>query len=263
VGWELAGRGWGQRAREWAYLVEPYARPANELLFDKLSVGAGTHLLDIACGSGFAAQLAAGRGATVTGLDASDPLLAIARARTPAGEFRLGDMLDLPFDDATFDVVTSFNGIWKGFEGALTEARRVLRPGGLFGMTFWGPPTRLGLLPFFLKIGEHSPPEHVAATLQQGATGRRGTVEDMLAASGLELLERGRVEVVNEFPDLPAMARGLASSGPAVPAIEHIGYDAFVEELKEAFSGLDDPQLGVRITSEFGWATAHKPMPHP
>jgi SAM-dependent methyltransferase len=259
VGWELAGRGWGQRAREWAYLVEPYARPANERLFERLSVGDGTRLLDVACGSGFAAQIAAGRGATVAGLDASEPLLAIARARTPTGDFRLGDMLDLPFDDEAFDVVTSFNGIWKGFEGALTEARRVLRPGGMFGLTFWGPPARLGLLPFFMKIGEHSPPEHVAATLQQSDTGRRGVVEEMLASAGLELLERGRVAVVNEWPDLPTAARALASSGPAVPAIEHIGYEAFVEELINAFSAMDDAELGVRITSEFGWATARRP----
>ena len=185
--------------------------------------------------------------------------LAIARARTPAGDFRLGDMLDLPFDDAAFDVATSFNGIWKGFEGALSEAHRVLRPGGLFGMTFWGPPKRLGLLPFFMKIGEFSPSEHVAATLQQGDTGRPGVVEDMLASSGLEFLERGWVEVVNEFPDLATAARSLAASGPAVPAIENIGYEAFVEELVDAFGSLYDLELGVRITSEFGWATARKP----
>jgi SAM-dependent methyltransferase len=259
VGWELAGRGWGQRAREWAYLVEPYARPANERLFERLKVGERVRLLDIACGSGFAARLAADRGATVAGLDASEPLLAIARARTPAGDFRLGDMLDLPFDDAAFDVATSFNGIWKGFDGALAETHRVLRPGGLFGMTFWGSPKRLGLLPLFMKIGEFSPSEHVAATLEQSDTGRAGVVEDMLASSGLEFLERGRVEVVNEWPDLATAARALASSGPAVPAIENIGYGAFVEELIEAFSGMYDSQVGVRVTSEFGWATARKP----
>jgi SAM-dependent methyltransferase len=258
VDWELAGRGWGQRARDWAYLVEPYARPANELLFERLHVGEGVRLLDIACGSGFAAHLAADRGATVAGLDASESLLAIARARTPAGDFRLGDMLDLPFADAAFDVATSFNGIWKGFDGALTEAHRVLQPDGLFGMTFWGSPKKLGLLPFFAKMGEFSPPGHVAATLEQGDTGRPGVVEGMLASSGFEFLERGRVEVVNEWPDLPTAARALASSGPAVPAIENIGYDAFVEELVEAFGGMDDSQLGVRVTSEFGWATARK-----
>lgn len=138
MGWQEAGRGWGARARKWAYLVELYARPANELVFARLGVGASTSLLDIACGSRFAASVAAARGATVAGLDAAEPLLAIARARTPAGDFRAGDMFALPFDAASFDVATSFNGIWKGCEKALEEARRVLRPGGSFGMTFWG-----------------------------------------------------------------------------------------------------------------------------
>jgi ubiquinone/menaquinone biosynthesis C-methylase UbiE len=63
-------------------------------------VGEGTRLPDIACGSGFAAQLAARRGAAVTGIDASGALITIARARTPSGDFRVGDMLALPFPDA-------------------------------------------------------------------------------------------------------------------------------------------------------------------
>ena len=107
MGWKEAGQGWGARSVEWAYLLEPYARPANELLLDRLKVGDGTRLLDIACGSGFAARLASGRGAIVAGLDAASPLVTIARARTPAGDFRVGDMFALPFADASFDVATS------------------------------------------------------------------------------------------------------------------------------------------------------------
>ena len=50
--WKEAGRGWGTRATEWAYLLEPYALPANELLLERLHVTPGDRLLDIACGSG-------------------------------------------------------------------------------------------------------------------------------------------------------------------------------------------------------------------
>ena len=104
VNWEEAGRGWGARAVEWAYLFEPYARPANELLFDRLEIGAGARLLDIACGSGFAAHLAAKRKTQVSGLDAAEALVTIARTRTPSGDFRVGDMFELPFTDDSFDV---------------------------------------------------------------------------------------------------------------------------------------------------------------
>jgi len=116
--WTQSGRAWGERAADWAYLVEPYARRVNDALFDRLLVGPETRLLDIACGSGYAANVAAGRGAKVSGLDASEALIAIARARAPAADFRIGDMFALPFDDDSFDVATSFNGIWKGCEEA-------------------------------------------------------------------------------------------------------------------------------------------------
>ncbi len=68
----------------------------------------------------------------------------------------------------------SFNGIWKGCEGALIEARRVVRPGGLVGFTFWGAPKRLGLMPYFATVVELSPADHVSATINQGDTGQVG-----------------------------------------------------------------------------------------
>ena len=84
----------------------------------------------------------------------------LAKARTPGAEFRVGDIFALPFADDGFDVVTSFNGIWKGCEDALTEARRVLVPDGRMGLTFWGSYEHLGLIPHFLKVIELSSPTH-------------------------------------------------------------------------------------------------------
>ena len=257
MNWEEAGRGWGARAVEWAYLFEPYARPANELLFDRLGVGDGGRLLDIACGSGFAAHLAAERQAKVSGLDAAEALVTIARTRTPSGDFRVGNMFELPFADDSFDVATSFNGIWKGCEGALREARRVLVPNGRLGLSFWGRFDRMGLMPYFLKVVELSPPEHGAANMEHGDTGCEGVVEDMLAATGFTLAERGAVDVVNEWPDVATAVRALASAGPSVPAIEAVGYEAFCDALCEVISPLCDRDAGVRIASEFGWVVAH------
>jgi SAM-dependent methyltransferase len=257
VDWKEAGRGWGARATEWAYLLEPYALPANELLFDHLGVGAGVRLLDIACGSGFAASVAARRGASVSGIDASEQLVAIASARTPDGTFETGDMFTLPYPDHSFDVATSFNGIWKGCEGALEEARRVLVPDGRIGVTFWGRFKRLGLMPYFLKVIELSPESHGAATMEQGDT--QSVVEDMLRATGFGGVERGTVDVINEWPDVSTSVRALAAAGPSVPAIEAVGYEEFCGALADVLSPLLVDGLGVRITSEFGWVTA-RPM---
>src|ERR1700753_950334 len=78
---------WGVRAHDWAHGMEVQMRPVYEAVLE--GVG-GTHapeLLDAGCGSGLAAQVAAARGAVVSGFDATEPLLAIARERVPNGEF--------------------------------------------------------------------------------------------------------------------------------------------------------------------------------
>jgi SAM-dependent methyltransferase len=259
MGWVQSGQAWGDRAVDWAYLAEPYARRVNDALFDRARVGAGTRLLDIACGSGYAAGVAAGRGAEVCGLDASEALIAIARARTPTGDFRVGDMFALPFDDDRFDVATSFNGIWKGCEAALAEARRVVRPGGLVGFTFWGSPKRMGLLPYFAALLELSPADHIEAIAGQGDTGRPGVAEQMLADAGLEFAARGTAEAINELPDLDLAVRALAAAGPSWPALQHVGYDRFAQTMREALRPLYTEGLGVRIGSEFGWIIGHVP----
>jgi SAM-dependent methyltransferase len=173
--------------------------------------------------------------------------------RTPAGDFRVGDMFALPFDDDRFDVATSFNGIWKRCEDALIEARRVVRSGGLVGFTFWGSPKRLGLLPYFATLVELSPADHVGATISQGDTRRPGVAEQMLADAGLEFAGGGKAEVINELPDLDLAVRALAAAGPCWPALQHVGHDRFAEAMREALRSLCVEGLGVRIVSEFGW----------
>ncbi len=252
--WREAGRGWGARAKDWAYLFEPYARSANDLLLEALGAGEGARYLDIACGSGLAANTAARRGAQVSGLDAAQASIEIARARTPDGDFRVGDMFDLPFADRSFDIVTSFNGIWNGCEGALVEARRVITDRGRLGLTFWGSYDRMGLMPYFLAIIEHSPPSHQAATVEYGETAV--VIEDMLRSTEFEPGASGTVEVTNEWPDVDTAVRALAAAGPAFPAIESVGYETFCNVLRDLVAPLEDADLGVRLTSELGWVTA-------
>jgi SAM-dependent methyltransferase len=163
-------------------------------------------------------------------------------------------MFALPFPDHSFDVATSFNGIWKGCEGALEEARRVLVPAGHFGATFWGRYQKLGLMPYFSKVIELSPPSHGRASMEQGDT--RHVMEDMLRKAGFVDLEQGTVDVVNEWPDVPTAVRALAAAGPSVPAIEAVGYEEFCRALVEVMTPLHADGLGVRVTSELGWVTA-------
>src|SRR5262249_50727455 len=136
--WRAAGEAWGSAANDWSCLYEHYAVDVLFAMFTKIGVAPTTRLLDIACGSGLAIRIAAGTGARVFGIDASAALVAVARERTPEADVRLGSMYELPWLDSSFDAVISVNGIWGGCEGALDEAFRVLRPGGMIGISFWG-----------------------------------------------------------------------------------------------------------------------------
>jgi 2-polyprenyl-3-methyl-5-hydroxy-6-metoxy-1,4-benzoquinol methylase len=87
---------WGARARDWAEVQEGVAAPLFEAVLNKTAVGAKTSVLDIGCGSGSFCEMAAKRGARVSGIDAAEPLLAIARERVGQGNFRTGEMEELP-----------------------------------------------------------------------------------------------------------------------------------------------------------------------
>jgi len=96
----------------------------------------GDRVLDAACGTGDLAIIAARAGATVTGLDFSEPMLERARKKAPWIGWMRGDLLALPFDDESFDAATVGFGIRNvaDLPRALEELRRVLRPGGRLGI---------------------------------------------------------------------------------------------------------------------------------
>ena len=126
---EAHGRLWGARARDWAEFQEATVRPVFEAVLERTRVGPATQYLDAGCGAGMAAEIAAARGAQVSGVDAAEEMLAIARSRVPDGEFRQGDLEDLPFADEAFDVVTGFNSLQYAGNpvAALREAGRVAK----------------------------------------------------------------------------------------------------------------------------------------
>ncbi len=138
--------------------------------------------------------------------------------------------------------------------GCPGRSGRVLIPEGRLGVTFWGRPERNGLLPYLLKAFELSPASHVAASMEQGDT--RNVIVDLLTNAGFGDVEQGTVDVVTESPDVATAVRAMAAAGPSVPAIEAVGYDEYCRSLSEVIAPLYVDGLGVRTTSEFGWATA-------
>jgi SAM-dependent methyltransferase len=127
-----------------------------------VGVQSGETLLDVATGSGNAALAAAQRGARVTGLDLTPELLEVARRRAAADgveiAFLEGDAEQLPFEDASFDRVTSVFGTMfaPDQERAAAELLRVVRPGGTVAVAAWTPQGLNGQL--FVTIAKHMPP---------------------------------------------------------------------------------------------------------
>jgi ubiquinone/menaquinone biosynthesis C-methylase UbiE len=116
---------------------------------DRLGVEAGTSLLDVACGSGQFALIAARRGARVTGVDVATNSILAARGRAASEgldtRFDEGDAEALPYPDASFDVVASLYGAMFAPRPELVAAEllRVCRPGGRIAMGNW---TREGFI---------------------------------------------------------------------------------------------------------------------
>jgi SAM-dependent methyltransferase/alkylhydroperoxidase family enzyme len=225
--WQTVDEGWGRKAVDFATLGEPASCREYVALHEAVRLTRGDRLLDLACGAGLALELGAAQGAVCSGVDASPRLVAVARDRLPTADLRVGDMNDLPWGDSSFDVVTSFRGIWGTTPHAVVEARRVLEPGGRLGLTVWGhikaSPGAWALKPFTLAA-----PEKVANQAQMVGLGRPGAGERLLQSAGFTQIVRHEIPFVWEFPDPAGYARTLASMGPAYEAIQSVGEQTFL-----------------------------------
>jgi SAM-dependent methyltransferase len=256
--WEEAGAAWGHRANDWACLFEHYATETILAIFDAIGASAGTSLLDIACGSGLAVRFADARGIHAAGIDAAEPLVDIARARTPDADLRVGTMFELPWGDETFDAVTAINGIWGGCEAALDEAHRVLKPGGRIGVSFWGDQKPLDLRTCFAAFARNSPTDHLAGMKRTNNIARPGVAEGMLEAAGFEIIGRDHRLTVLEWPDADTAWRAISSVGPAVPALEHVGAGVLRPLVLESLASCRDDHGIYRFRNRQEFVIAEK-----
>lgn len=132
--------------RMWSGAAEAYAGSfaalcgaAAEKLLDAAEVGSGTRVLDVGTGPGTVAAAALARGAEVVAVDAEPGMVALAACNAPGAAVRHALLPDLPFPDGSFDAAVA-NFVVNHVEdprAALSELRRVVRPGGRLAVTIW------------------------------------------------------------------------------------------------------------------------------
>lgn len=134
----------------------------GQRLVQRIGIGAGEDVLDVACGTGNAAIRAAAAGGRVVGVDLTPELFTAGRREAAAAgvdiEWVEGDAEALPFPDGSFDVVLSTFGCMFAprHQVAAAELARVLRPGGRLGVCAWTPEGVQG--DFFRTLGGYLPP---------------------------------------------------------------------------------------------------------
>jgi SAM-dependent methyltransferase len=229
-----------------------FTTPVAAHLIGFAGVAAGEKVLDVGCGTGVVAITAARAGADVSGLDLTPALLEHARANEeiagcPSIAWTEGDAEELPYPDATFDVVLSqFGHIFAPRpDVAVAEMRRVLRTGGRVAFATWPPEHFIGR--FFGLVIRHATP------LPPGAAppplwGEVATVSERLAGRfEPPFFERGEMEVpALSIPHIWQMM--IQSVGPLQKLVEQLA-DApdRLAAVRDEFSALVAPYYAANL----------------
>jgi SAM-dependent methyltransferase len=263
---QVQGRLWGAAAVDWSQLTEPALIPVYEAVFDAVGLWRDVRLLDAGCGAGLALQLAAKRGAAVTGLDASVALLAVARGRVPSADLREGELEELPYADDSFDAVTAFNSVQYAADpaAALRELRRVAVPGAPVAIVTWGAAEQCETRVILAAIGALLPPPPVPPA-PAGAEGpfalsTPGRLEALARSAGLTPERAMDVPAPFSYPDLDTAVRAQLAAGPARRAIEHAGEPAVAEAMRTAYAGSRQPDGSYRQQNVFRYLIARAPL---
>jgi SAM-dependent methyltransferase len=249
---------WGRHAEIWSNTLEQQMRPLFVATMRALEPLRGKKLLDAGCGAGLALSEAAARGAHVWGLDATEPLLAVARRRIPSANLRQGDIQDMPFVNETFDAVTAFNSIQYATDPAVAvaELARVCRSGGTVAIGIWGDPRRCETEGLFGRLRSLAPPP--PGTPAPLACSEAGVVEELLVKAGLQPQGGAEVPTSFLFGDLDQAWTAHTSSGPLQKVIDSAGADAVRATMDAVLEADRKPDGSLRQDNIFRFVLATK-----
>jgi SAM-dependent methyltransferase len=222
--------------------------------YERLNVPPGCSLLDVGCGSGQLALLAARDGAKVTGVDIATNMVERARVRAKAAglnaRFEEADAEALPFEDGSFDVVTSLIGAMFAPQPDLVarELLRVCCPGGTIAMANWTPQGFVGQM--FKTIARFIAPSGMPSPLLWG---EEATVRERLGGGVSNLTLTRRLYTFN-YPFTPAEVVDFFRSyyGPtnqAFASLDQEGQKKLHFELESLWSDYNLAGDGLTVVS--------------
>lgn len=235
-----------------------YLEPGALDFLGRLEVAPGMRMLDVGCGAGQIAIPAAKAGADVTGVDIATNLVEHARARAAAegvtARFDEGDAENLPYGDASFDLVASLIGAMFAPRPDMVahELLRVCKSGGRVAMANWTPEGHVGQM--FKVIGKHVPPPPLMVSPLKW--GIEETVRERLGpgAARISVLRR-HYPMVYPFPPAEVADFFFKYYGPtlrALAALDDGGKQALRDELTDLWSRNNvATDGGTRVESEY------------
>ena len=241
--------------------------PAAEVLVATAGVRAGEDLVDVGCGTGNAALLAAEAGAKVMAVDPSTRLLAVAAARAAELGFEVtcapGEAAAIPARDAAFDcILSNFAVVFAPDpDAAVGEMSRVLKPDGRAAFTSWLPGGALGALAVAMQEMVR---EAVGGPPPAGrfAWHDAGSLADLFARHGMVAALGGPHELTFEASSPEAYLDAELSTHPlAVRAFEVLQQRGAADEARRQLLDLlrahNEEPGAFRTTSRYLVVTAH------
>jgi SAM-dependent methyltransferase len=255
----IQGDLWSARPQDWADVQEIALRPLFTAILQEVMQGPHVDLLDVGCGSGLFAAMAAAA-SRVSGIDAAGALLTIAKRRTPQADFRVGEMESLPFDSRSFDVITGINSFQFAANpiNALVEARRVGAPKARVIIATWGRPEECEAWAYFAALRSlvPAPPPGAPGPFALSAD---GALAALAVQAGLEPQDSHDVDCAFVYPNEATALRGMLSAGPAVEVMQRTSEEQVRSAVRTALQSFRMNGGGFHLKNRFRYLVAKVP----
>jgi SAM-dependent methyltransferase len=255
-GYQLSGNAPAAYVQYASRVMEPW----TDDLISQAQCASGDRVLDVACGTGFVGARV-NPGCKITGIDVNEGMLAVARQNNNI-DWHLGSATELPFNDASFDVVLCQQGLqyFPDRIAAVKEMARVLTPGGRISLNVWGPierqPFHAALLDaIIVYLGE----EHKAVFDLAFSLNTTQELHALADAAGLKNAHVRFEHRTIRHPDRSELIAGFMTSTPIATqfsALPDHRRKKFVEHASNRLAAyMDDAGLASPMENHFLFAT--------